>query len=125
LKWKGWLPGCSAGHDVIDGSALGGEVGDEGSGVISWSLPLLCSVSYIDFLVIQGLLEMELGLFSLLLDMKLLALYLTITMNLFPPNGYMDVCTNFAYNSRELTCIDSRLRIPDLENVSIFREKCI
>ena len=121
MKWKGWLPGCSAGHD-IDGSALGREVGDEGSGVISWSLLLLYSVSYIDFLVIQGLFEMELGLFSLLLDMELLALYLTISVDLFPPNGYMHVCTKFTYNSRELTCIDSRLRIP--ENVSIFREKC-
>lgn len=81
-------------------SALGGEVGDEGSGVISWSLPLLCSVSYIDFLVIQGLLEMELGLFSLLLDLELLALYLTITVDLFPPNGYMHLCTNFAFISK-------------------------
>ena len=86
----------------------------------------------IDFLVIQGLLEMGLGLFSLLLDTELLALYLclidpfedlTRAVDLFPPNGYMQVCTNFAYNSRGFTCIDSRLRIPVLENVYIFREK--
>ena len=33
---------------------------------------------YIDFLVIQGLLEMGLGLFSLFLDTELLALYLCV-----------------------------------------------